>query len=358
MELTVIVMMLSLVIGLVVALARLSRLKTLRTVATFYVEVIRGTPCMLQLFYIYFVLPAFGIKIGPFAAGVVGLTVNYAAYLSEVYRAGIQAVAKGQVEAALSLGMSRAKMMRLVILPQAIRIVVPPLGNYFISLFKDTALASTITVKELIFSGQIIAATNFQYFTIFTIAGMIYLGAVLSRIARRAVPRAADAHRVPAPRAGASERRPGGDVVIRLDRVNKSFGRLHVLRDVSLTVEKGEVVCIIGPSGAGSRRCCAASTISKGSTAGQSTWRSEPVYRYSKNGKIVVDAERRVEELRSEVGMVFQSFNLFPHLTAIENVMLAPVHVRREPREDARRKARHSWRRLGFRTRWTPIPRS
>jgi polar amino acid transport system permease protein len=174
-ELTLSVMALSLVFGLIVALARLSRIKAVRAAATVYVEVIRGTPCMLQLFYIYFVLPAFGIRVGPFAAGVVGLTVNYAAYLSEVYRAGIQAVAKGQVEAALSLGMSRAKMMRLVILPQALRIVVPPLGNYFISLFKDTALASTITVKELIFSGQIIAATNFQYFTIFTIAGMIYL---------------------------------------------------------------------------------------------------------------------------------------------------------------------------------------
>jgi polar amino acid transport system permease protein len=174
-ELTLAVMGLSLVFGLLVALARLSRLKPVRAAATFYVEVIRGTPCMLQLFYIYFVLPAFGIRIGPFATAVIGLTVNYSAYLSEVYRAGIQAVAKGQVEAALSLGLSRAKMMRLVILPQALRIVVPPLGNYFISLFKDTALASTITVKELIFSGQIIAATNFQYFTIFTIAGVIYL---------------------------------------------------------------------------------------------------------------------------------------------------------------------------------------
>ncbi|MBI3458370.1 MAG: amino acid ABC transporter permease [Candidatus Rokubacteria bacterium] len=174
-ELTVSVMALSLVFGLIIALARLARLRAVRVAATFYVEVVRGTPCMLQLFYIYFVLPAFGINIPPFAAGVVGLTLNYSAYLSEVYRAGIQAVARGQVEAALALGMSRGLMMRLVILPQAIRIVVPPLGNYFISLFKDTALASTITVKELIFSGQIIAATNFQYFTIFTIAGAIYL---------------------------------------------------------------------------------------------------------------------------------------------------------------------------------------
>jgi ectoine/hydroxyectoine ABC transporter permease protein EhuD len=174
-ELTLSVMALSLVFGLIVALARLTRFRAVRAVATFYIEVIRGTPALLQLFYIYFVLPAFGIKLPPFTAGMIGLTVNYSAYLSEVYRAGIQAVAKGQLEAAQALGMSRTLMMRLIILPQAIRIIVPPLGNYFISLFKDTALASIITVKEMLFTGQIIAATNFQYFAIFTIIGAIYL---------------------------------------------------------------------------------------------------------------------------------------------------------------------------------------
>jgi polar amino acid transport system permease protein len=174
-ELTLSVMALSLVFGLLVALARMTRIRPVRAAATFYIEIIRGTPALLQLFYIYFVFPAFGIRFQPFTAGVIGLTVNYAAYLSEVYRAGIQAVAKGQLEAAQALGMSRSLMMRLIILPQAIRIIVPPLGNYFISLFKDTALASIITVKELLFQGQIIAATNFQYFTIFTIIGAIYL---------------------------------------------------------------------------------------------------------------------------------------------------------------------------------------
>ncbi len=174
-ELTLSVMALSLVFGLLVALARLTRLRWLRIVTTFYVEVVRGTPVILQLFYIYFVLPAVGIRLPPFGAGVVGLTVNYSAYLSEVYRAGIQAIARGQTEAAMALGLSRWLTMRRIILPQALRVVVPPLGNYFIGLFKDTALASTITVKELVFSGQIIAATNFQYFTIYTIAGAIYL---------------------------------------------------------------------------------------------------------------------------------------------------------------------------------------
>ena len=174
-ELTLLIMGLSLVLGLVVALARMTRIRTLRAISTLYVEVIRGTPCLLQLIYIYYVLPAFGIRFPAFTAGVIGLTINYAAYLSEVYRAGIEAVGKGQLEAAQALGMSRSLMMRLVILPQALRIILPPLGNFFISLFKDTALVSTITVRELLYEGQLLSISTFQYFSILTIVGAIYL---------------------------------------------------------------------------------------------------------------------------------------------------------------------------------------
>src|SRR5205823_264236 len=175
-ELTFCVMVIGLIFGLIIALMRISHSRLLRFLSTGYVEAVRGTPCLLQLFYIYFVLPAFGIRFDPFMSGVIGLSVNYSAYLSEVYRAGILAVPRGQLEASQALGMSRRMMMRLIILPQAIRVIVPPLGNYFISLFKDTSLVSIVTVKELMFTGQIIAATNFQYFTIFTIIGMIYFG--------------------------------------------------------------------------------------------------------------------------------------------------------------------------------------
>jgi ectoine/hydroxyectoine ABC transporter permease protein EhuD len=173
--LTVCIILISLPLGLLIALARISRSRILRALASIYIEVIRGTPALLQLFYIYFVLPAFGIRFDPFLSGVIGLSINYSAYLAEVYRAGIAAVPQGQIEAAKALGMSRRQMLRLIVLPQAIRVVIPPLGNYGISLFKDTSLVSIVTVKELIFTGQIISSTNFQYLTVFTIIGVIYL---------------------------------------------------------------------------------------------------------------------------------------------------------------------------------------
>ena len=172
---TVIVMALALMAGLPVALARISGNALLRFVSTVYVQVLRGTPVLLQLFVLYYVLPFAGIKFAPWTAGILGMSAAYAAYLSEIYRAGIQAVDRGQTEAALSLGMSRVQVMRLVILPQAIRIIIPPIGNTFIGLFKDTSLLSILTIRELMFEGQLLAATNFRYVTIFSVIALLYL---------------------------------------------------------------------------------------------------------------------------------------------------------------------------------------
>ena len=127
--------------------------------------------------------------------------------------------------------------------------------------------------------------------------------------------------------------------MIRLERVNKSFGRLRVLRDVSLEVQKGEVVCIIGPSGAGKSTLLRCINHLEGIDSGTIYIEGTPVYRFSREGRHVVDPDHRIEALRSQVGMVFQSFNLFPHFTALENVMVAPIHVRREPKDEVRRRA-------------------
>jgi polar amino acid transport system permease protein len=120
------------------------------------------------------VLPGAGIMLNPLVAAITGLTLHYSAYLSEVFRGGIQSINKGQQEAALSLGLSRWLAFRKVVLPQAVRVILPTLANYLISLFKDTSLASVVTVQELMFSGQIISARNFQYFTIYTVTAFLY----------------------------------------------------------------------------------------------------------------------------------------------------------------------------------------
>ena len=173
--LTFIVIILALIFAIPVALLRMSQNRLIRGVASVYVEVIRGTPLLLQLVYIYYVLPTMGINLNAFVAAIVGLTLNYTAYMSEVYRSGIMAVPKNQWEAAATIGMTRARAFRRIILPQALRIVTPTLGNYFISLFKDTALASVVTVQELTFTGQIISARSYQYFTIYTVTAILYL---------------------------------------------------------------------------------------------------------------------------------------------------------------------------------------
>ena len=174
-ELTFIVLAISLGLGIFVALSRLSKSRVLSTVTGFYVDFMRATPLLLQLIYIYFVLPTIGIRPDPFVAGVVGLSLNYTAYLSEVYRSGIQAIPRGQLDAAAALGMRPSLTMRRVVLPQAIRIVIPPLGNYFVALFKDTSLVSALTLQELLFSGQIIISRTYDYFTIYTMVLVLYL---------------------------------------------------------------------------------------------------------------------------------------------------------------------------------------
>lgn len=172
--LTFIVITLSLILAVPVALARMSPSWPLRTAVGAYVEIMRGTPLLLQLMYIYYVLPTFGITLDAITAGIIGLTLHYTAYMSEVYRSGIVAVPAGQWKAAAALGMTRSKAFRRIIFPQAFRIVTPTLGNYFISLFKDTALCSVLTVQELMFSGEIVSAHTYQYFTVYTLVGLLY----------------------------------------------------------------------------------------------------------------------------------------------------------------------------------------
>jgi len=142
-------MPLAIAAGLLIAVGRLYGPGWVARPLGVYVEVIRGTPLMLQLFVLYYVLPEWGLRLGPWEAGIAGLAMNYAAYEAEIYRAGLQAIPRGQMEAALALGMSRRLALRRVIVPQAVRIVIPPVTSDFIALFKDTSVCSVLTLTEL-----------------------------------------------------------------------------------------------------------------------------------------------------------------------------------------------------------------
>jgi polar amino acid transport system permease protein len=166
---------LSTVLGLVWALMRVSGIKWLAKFSAGLINVLRGIPIIVLLFYIYFVMPDVGISLSAVQAAIIGLGIAYSAYQSENFRAGIEAIDRGQVEAAMAMGMSWSLTMRRVVLPQAVRIVLPPYGNIMIMMLKDSSQASTITVAELALQGKLIAVSTFKNATVFTLVALMYL---------------------------------------------------------------------------------------------------------------------------------------------------------------------------------------
>lgn len=173
--LTLITFVLGIVLGLSVALARLYGPAPLVMLVRFYVWLIRGTPLLVQLFLIFYGLPSAGIVLDAFTAAVIGFTLNIGAYSSEIIRATLTAIPKGQWEAAYSIGMNWPQVMRRVILPQAARIAVPPLSNTFISLVKDTSLAAAVTVPELFQAAQRLASVTYEPLILYVETALIYL---------------------------------------------------------------------------------------------------------------------------------------------------------------------------------------
>ena len=175
-EITAIAVGLGFIFGLITSVCRLSDGKILQVIAVCYVNIIRGTPMLVQIFLIYFALPmVIGQRINPFVAAVAACSINSGAYVSEIFRAGIQSVDKGQMEAGRSLGLSWMQTMRYVILPQAFKHVIPPLGNEFISMTKETSLVSVIGFEELTRRGQLIIAKTYGSFEIWLTVAVIYL---------------------------------------------------------------------------------------------------------------------------------------------------------------------------------------
>jgi polar amino acid transport system permease protein len=167
------------ILGLLVGVARVSRLRGIRATATVYTEVIRGTPLLMQLIVLYYGLPSVGINLEAVAAGIIGLSANSAAYVGEIFRAGIQSVGRGQREAGIASGLRRMQTMRFIILPQAFRLVLPPLTNEFVTMLKDSSLVSTLAIAELLRTGREIVAWKVNVFSPFAGVTLLYLAMTL-----------------------------------------------------------------------------------------------------------------------------------------------------------------------------------
>ena len=164
------------IIGMLVGVARLAKMRPLKWLAMIYIDFIRGTPLLVQIFLIYFALPMItGTRIDPFFAAITACSINSGAYIAEIFRAGIQSIDKGQIEAGRSLGLNWFQTMRYVVMPQAFKRVIPPLGNEFIAMLKDSSLVSVIGCEELTRRGQLIIAKTYSSFEIWMAVAILYL---------------------------------------------------------------------------------------------------------------------------------------------------------------------------------------
>ncbi|MGE8690450.1 MAG: ectoine/hydroxyectoine ABC transporter permease subunit EhuD [Achromobacter sp.] len=172
---TLLGMLVAVTLGLVLAMLRRSRLSIVSLPTAFVIEFVRSTPLLVQMYFLFYVLPLTGVRMSPLATGIIALGLHYATYCAEVYRAGIEAVPRGQWEAATALNLSRWRTAVDVVLPQAIPPVVPALGNYLVAMFKDTPLLSAITVVELLQQSKMIGSTTFRYTEPLTLVGLLFL---------------------------------------------------------------------------------------------------------------------------------------------------------------------------------------
>lgn len=348
-EVTAGALLLGCVIGLLVGVGRLNPQRSIiYNLCSVYLLFFRGTPLLVQLFIWFFGLPQFGVTLPAFACGVLGLGMYSGAYVSEIVRGAIQSVDRGQTEAARSLGMSSGQAMRIIILPQAVVRMIPPLGNEFIALIKNSALVSLLTIHDLMHEGQKIISVSYRSLETYLVVALIYLVLttaamlILRRIEQRL--------------------RAGGDgamnaanpkEMIRIRGLQKSYGDHAVLRGIDFDVLPSQVVVVIGPSGSGKStllRCCNGLEVAQGGTVeicGQ-TLQNE--------GELLPEAE--LNRLRMQVGMVFQGFNLFPHLSVLDNVTVGPRKLRGMGRDEANALAEDLLRKVGLAQKMSAMPAS
>jgi polar amino acid transport system permease protein len=413
-QLTIYSMVVAVVLGVILAVMRLSPNPVVKSVAWFYVWVFRGTPVYVQLVFwgllavIYqsidiglpFMNPWYSLEtnaaLNTFTLAIVGLALNEAAYMAEIVRAGLLSVDRGQEEAATALGMGWSQTMRRIIIPQSMRVIIPPAGNEVISMLKTTSLVTAVPYSFDLYTRSrdisaetfnpvpmlIVASIWYLFFTSILMVGQYFLERRFARgigdrrpsrkdmagaaTPTEALPTVGSDQRtaLPPPRAGNSPMNPGhsgmtdtntssaapaSDVPIVLaDGVSKSFGTNQVLKSISLTVRRGEVMCLVGPSGSGKSTFLRCINHLELLSAGRLIVDGELIGYREANGKLYELHPKEAARQRREIGMVFQRFNLFPHMTALENVMEAPQRVQGQPKAKVEQRARDLLARVGL----------
>ncbi len=350
------------VIGFFLSLASLSKHWWLRLPVKTYIYLLRGTPVLLQLIILYNVLPQFGIMLSPFLSALLALTINETAYCAEIIRGGIISANRDQRVAAQAFGFSRTQEMIHVVIPQALRAILPTLGNESVGLLKSTSLASVVGVAELTMRGQTIVSQNFQFLPVLLASGGIYviMSSVLALVqwwlenrvnleprAARAgkrdiaeiVPSAASAQTASA--ANPNER------MLEIQDLEVGYNGTPVLKKLSLTVKRSEVVVLLGRSGSGKSTLLKAILALIPSTSGDIRVGGVMMGR-SPLGRPLPTRALPANRIAARIGIVFQNFALFDHLTAEENVMSIQTIVQKRSKAEARAAARQALAQVGL----------
>ena len=421
-QITAIAIVAGLSLGLLFALMRMSSNPIVSGVAWFYIWIMRGTPILLQLIFIFDALPRLGIRLNPFPTAVIGFAMNEAGFAAEYIRGGLLSVKRNQSTAASALGMSPFVTLRRIVIPQALRSIMPQIANATIGMLKGTSLASVVFVNELTFRAQQIVATNFDFFTVFAAAGILYLitTTIISLaqlvIERRLDPELRDLKKRPslwtrllldvrtpaaqydliasntaAPAdedeqisrnvAKPTSASPDNSSIIKAlafsaskgaretadtpfvvcKNVHKSYhlvghGDLEVLKGVDFEVHQGEVVAILGASGSGKSTLLRLINHLEVLNDGEILVEGKHVGYERRHGKLVPTKHLAKARADARIGMVFQSFDLFDHKTAEENIMEAPVQVYGMKPQAARDRARQLLVGIGLATHADHLP--
>jgi polar amino acid transport system permease protein len=397
-----------LILGVILAAMQLSRFKVLSIFARAYTIIFRGTPLILQMVFAYDALPHIGLKLTAVGAAGLALAANEAPFIAEMLRAGILGVDRGQIAAGQALGMTPGMLILRIIAPQALRDMVPAIGNETVSALKNSSLASVISVQELTLRSTQLASSTFDFFSIFFASGLIYLGltttvSIFQLLAERALDLdrakrpsiwanflpwrredlasvlapapsgeatddAADSEPTPVPAAVAAKAASRGDraaraatlqdndIAVEVKGLRKAYDKQNVLNGLDMNVRFGEVIALLGPSGSGK------STLLR-CINHLENWDSGSVrvagrrLDISEVGRRLTPREIANERASVGVGMVFQHFNLFAHLTALENIAGPLRWIHSMSRPDAERRARALLQRVGLSHRADALPR-